>query len=78
MGSQRKGELDYANLKRWRAATDQATVRRLGWCLATVRVASGKASAPRMCTEASLNSLLASRLTNCFEHVAENSNLVAT
>jgi hypothetical protein len=30
-------------------------------------VASGEASALRSCAEASLNSLLASRLTNCFE-----------
>jgi hypothetical protein len=43
------------------------TVRRLDRCLATVREASGEASAPRACAEASLNSLLASRPTNCSE-----------
>jgi hypothetical protein len=42
-----------------------AMVRRLGWCLSTVRAASGEASAPMTCTKASLSSLLASRLTNC-------------
>jgi hypothetical protein len=42
-------------------------VRRLGRCLATVRAASGEASTPRTCAEASLNSLLASRPTNCSE-----------
>jgi hypothetical protein len=42
-----------------------ATVRQLGWCLSTVRAASGEASAPRTCAKASLSSLLASRLTNC-------------
>jgi hypothetical protein len=62
-GSQRRGELDYANLNLRRAAT----VRRLGRCLMTVRAASGEALAPRTCTEASLNSLLASRPTNCSE-----------
>jgi hypothetical protein len=50
--------------ERQRSAT---TVRRLGRCLATVRVASGEASAPRTCAEASLNSLLASQPTNCSE-----------
>jgi hypothetical protein len=43
------------------------TVRRLGRCLVTVRAASGEASAPRTCTEASLISLLASRPINCSE-----------
>jgi hypothetical protein len=42
-------------------------VRRLGWCLVTVRAAVGEASAPRMCVEASSSSLLASRLINCSE-----------
>jgi hypothetical protein len=42
-----------------------ATVRRLDRCLVTVRVASGEASAPRMCSEASSSSFLASRLINC-------------
>jgi hypothetical protein len=41
------------------------TVRRLDWCLATVRAASGEASTPRTCGKASLSSHLASRLTNC-------------
>jgi hypothetical protein len=44
-----------------------ATVRRLGRFLTMVRASSGEASAPRTCIEASLNSLLASRLTNCSE-----------
>jgi hypothetical protein len=44
-----------------------ATVRRLGRCLVTVRVASGEDSAPRMCARDSLSSLLASRPTNCSE-----------
>jgi hypothetical protein len=44
-----------------------ATVRQLGRCLAMVRAASGEASVPRTYAEASLNSLLASRLTNCSE-----------
>jgi hypothetical protein len=43
------------------------TVRRLGRCLSTVRVASSEALAPRMCAKASLSSLLASRPTNCFD-----------
>jgi hypothetical protein len=43
------------------------TVRQLGRCLATLRAASGEASALRTCAEASLNSLLASRPTNCSE-----------
>jgi hypothetical protein len=42
-----------------------ATVRRLGRCLSTVRVASGEASAPWTCVKASSSSLLASRPTNC-------------
>jgi hypothetical protein len=41
-----------------------ATVRRLGRCLSTVRVASDEALAARMCAKASLSSLLASRPTN--------------
>jgi hypothetical protein len=60
-GSQRWGELDYANLIRRRAAT----VRWLSRRLVTVRVASGEALAPRTCVEASSSSLLASRLINC-------------
>jgi hypothetical protein len=44
-----------------------AMVRRLGRCLAMVRVASGEASAPWTCTKASSSSLLASQLTNCSE-----------
>jgi hypothetical protein len=44
-----------------------ATVRRLGWSLVTVRVASGEALAPRTCTEASSNSPLAARPINCSE-----------
>jgi hypothetical protein len=42
-----------------------ATVRHLGRCLVTMRRASGEASAPRMCAEASSSSLLASRPINC-------------
>jgi hypothetical protein len=42
-----------------------ATVRQLGRCLSTLRVASGEASGPRTCAKASLSSLLASRPTNC-------------
>jgi hypothetical protein len=42
-----------------------ATVRQLGRCLSTVRVASGEASAPRTCAKASSSSFLTSRLTNC-------------
>jgi hypothetical protein len=42
-----------------------ATVRRLGRCLSMVRAASGEASAPRTCANASLSFLLASRPTNC-------------
>jgi hypothetical protein len=41
-----------------------AMARRLGWCLSTVRAASGEASAPRTCAKASSSSLLASRPTN--------------
>jgi hypothetical protein len=37
-----------------------ATVRQLSRCLATVRAASGEASALRKCAKASLSSLLAS------------------
>jgi hypothetical protein len=59
--SQRRGERVYANLNRRRAAT----VSRLGRCLATVRAASGEASAPRTCAKASSSFLLASRPTNC-------------
>jgi hypothetical protein len=44
-----------------------ATVRQLGWCLVTVRVASGEASAPSTCAKASSSSLLASRPVNCPE-----------
>jgi hypothetical protein len=44
-----------------------ATVRQLGRCLMTVRAASGEASAPRTCAEASSSSLLASRPMNCSE-----------
>jgi hypothetical protein len=44
-----------------------AMVRRLDRCLAMVRATSGEASAPRTCVEASLNSLLSSRPTNCSE-----------
>jgi hypothetical protein len=40
-------------------------VRWLGWCLSTVRAASGEASALRTCTKSSLSSLLASQPTNC-------------
>jgi hypothetical protein len=35
------------------------------WCLSTVRMASGEASAPRTCAKASLSSLLTSLSTNC-------------
>jgi hypothetical protein len=42
-----------------------ATVRWLGRCLSTKRAASSEASAQRMCSKASLSSLLASRSTNC-------------
>jgi hypothetical protein len=38
----------------------QATERRLGWCLVMVRATSGEASAPRTCIEASSSSPLAS------------------
>jgi hypothetical protein len=48
MGPQRRGELDWANLNRRRAAT----VRRLDRCLVTVRAASGEDSAPSMCAKA--------------------------
>jgi hypothetical protein len=44
-----------------------AMVRRLSRCLATVRAASGEASAPRTCAKAYSRSLLASRPTNCSE-----------
>jgi hypothetical protein len=44
-----------------------AMVRQLGRCLVMVRAASGEASTPRMCAEASSSSLLASRPINCFE-----------
>jgi hypothetical protein len=44
-----------------------ATVRQLGRCLVTVRAASGEASAPRTCAEASSSSLLASQPINCSE-----------
>jgi hypothetical protein len=66
-GSRRWGERDYANLNRWRAATEAGNGRRLGRCLATVRAASGEALTPRTCTKASLSSLLASRPTNWSE-----------
>jgi hypothetical protein len=49
-----------------------AMVRRLGQCLVTVRVASGEASAPSTCAEASSSSLLASRPTNCSERWWKN------
>jgi hypothetical protein len=62
-GSQRRGELNYANLNRRRATT----VRWLGRWLATVRAASGEASTLRTCAEAFSNSLLASRPINCSE-----------
>jgi hypothetical protein len=42
-----------------------ATVRRPGWCLSTVRAASGEASARRTCAKAFSSSLLASQPTNC-------------
>jgi hypothetical protein len=42
-------------------------VRQLDWCLATVRAASGEASAPRTCGKASSSSLLAPQPTNCSE-----------
>jgi hypothetical protein len=63
MGSQQRGERDYANLKQRRAAM----VWRLGRWLATVRAASVEALALRTCAKASSSSLLASRSTNCFE-----------
>jgi hypothetical protein len=44
-----------------------AMVRWLGQCLVTVRAASGEALTPKTCAEASSNSLLAFRPTNCFE-----------
>jgi hypothetical protein len=56
----------------------QATEWRLGWCLVTVRAASGEASAPRTCAEAYSSSPLASRPINCSERQWKNSNLVAT
>jgi hypothetical protein len=62
-GSQQRGEFDYLIGGGWQRSP--AMVKQLSLCFMTVRVASGEASAPRTCTEASLSSLLASRPTNC-------------
>jgi hypothetical protein len=64
-GSQRWGERVYANLNGQRAATKPSNMKMLNRWLSTMGAASGEASVPRMCAEASLSFLLASRPTNC-------------
>jgi hypothetical protein len=75
MGSQRRGELDYANLNRLRVVTEPGNSVAARPVLGDGEGSLGDASTPRTCADASLISLLASRLLRT---VAENSNLVAT
>jgi hypothetical protein len=64
-GSHRQGNMFMLTLIGGEWQRSLTTMRRLGRCLSTVRVASGEALAPRTCVKASLSSLLASRPTNC-------------